>query len=79
MKYLGFDIAKEKYNLGNGRKYNFYIAKDLYSDEGNEVEFHSSQLNLIKYKIENYWFVEINKDKIVPNNILKSLQKKGVI
>jgi hypothetical protein len=76
MKYLGFEITKEKLKL-NDKVWNLYTAKDLYSDP--EVVFQNSQKDLIKIKIEYYWKDQVNADGIVPDNILKSLQKKGVI
>ena len=76
MKYLGFEITKEKQKL-NDRVWNLYTAKDLYSDP--EVVFQDSQKYLIKVKIEYYWKDQINADKIVPNNILKTLKRKDVI
>lgn len=78
MKYLGFNITKEKQKLDD-RVWNLYTAKDLYSDEGYEVVFQSSQKTLIKVKIEYYWKNQINADKIVPKNIWKSLERKGVV
>jgi hypothetical protein len=76
MKYLGFEITKEKLKL-NDKVWNLYTAKDLYSDP--EVVFKNSQKYLIKVKIEYYWKDQINADRIVPNNILKTLKKKDVI
>lgn len=76
MKYLGFEITKEKLKL-NDRVWNLYTAKDLYSDP--EVVLDSSQKDLIKVKIEYYWKDQINADRIVPDKIIKSLKKKGVI
>ena len=74
MKYLGFKITKEKQKLDD-RVWDLYTAKDLYSDYGYEIVFQSSEKNLIKYKIEDYWVNQINKDKIVPKTIIKSLEK----
>lgn len=77
MKYLGFNITKEKQKLDD-RVWYLYTAKDLYSDEGYEVVFRDSQKTFIKIKIEYYWKNQINADKIIPKNILKSLERKGV-
>jgi len=78
MKYLGFNITKEKQKLDE-RVWNLYTAKDLYSEEGHEVVFKDSEKYLIKVRIEYYWKNQINEDKIVPNNILKTLKRKDVI
>ena len=76
MKYLGFNITKEKQKLGD-RVWNLYTAKDLYSDP--EVVLNSSEKLLIKVQIEQYWKKQINADMIVPNNILKTLKRKDII
>ena len=76
MKYLGFNITKEKQKLGD-RVWNIYTAKDLYSDP--EVVLNSSQKLLIKVQIEQYWKKQINAEMIVPDNILKTLKRKDII
>lgn len=76
MKYLGFNITKEKFKL-NDKVWNLYTAKDLYSDP--KVVFQDSQKYLIKVKIEYYWKDQINADMIVPDNILKTLKRKDII
>ena len=76
MKYLGFNITKEKQKLDD-RVWNLYTAKDLYSDP--EVVLNSSEKLLIKVQIEQYWKKQINADMIVPNNILKTLKRKDII
>ena len=76
MKYLGFNITKEKQKLGD-RVWNLYTAKDLYSDP--EVILCDSEKLLIKVQVEQYWKKQINTDMIVPNNILKTLKRKDVI
>lgn len=78
MKYLGFNITKEKQKLGE-RVWNLYTAKDLYSEEGHEVVFKDSEKLLIKVQVEQYWKKQINADRIVPDNILKTLKRKDVI
>jgi len=78
MKYLGFNITKEKQKLDE-RVWNLYTAKDLYSEEGHEVVFKDSEKLLIKVQVEQYWKKQINADRIVPDNILKTLKRKDVI
>ena len=78
MKYLGFEITKEKQKIDD-RVWYLYTAKDLYSEEGHEVVFKDSEKLLIKVQVEQYWKKQINADRIVPDNILKTLKRKDVI